>query len=353
MSVLSRSRRRSTPPVGVQTLLANPGASRGQQTGRGSAETWTGGPRLATRAATVGLWAAVGAGPAALLVAMAMLLAPAPTSAPPAAAEAAPVESEHQQAVGEFAQRLVVDWLQTPRGEERRLDAYGLPSVSSRQPTAPQQAMNPAVTSSSEVEPGFWSVTVGVTVIDPVVPDDDAAAGEQREEPVDSGQRRYFQVAVEYSNGQLAAQALPAPVPSPPVVASSRPGYRDRATSGDPVFETVDGFLSALLAGAGDIDRYLAPGTVIDPVSPAPFAQVELTEVRVDDTRGTDNPADGDQLHALATATGHLAADQQLTVQYPLTMVARAGRWEITEIAPTLRGATRSPPETTPSTESP
>lgn len=284
---------------------------------------WTGGSALATRAATLVLWAALASGPLALAVAVLVLLSlsgPAPTTARPTDDRAG-----EQAAVEEFAQRFVVLWLQTPQGQEKQLAPFvkvpsltlaALPSVASDADTA----------GVLQVGPGLWTITVGVNVTAPPAVDAPATA------PV----RRFFQVPVRYDVGALVAAALPSPVAAPPIAAAPELAYRYRADLTHPLATSVEDFLAALLTGTGDVTRYVSPGTTIAPVTPAPFTSVVVTDVQVDlDLPANEAaPAPGDQRRVLITARASGGTKQEIGVQYALTLVARAGRWEVKAIDP-------------------
>lgn len=328
-------------------------ADPGDEWAAARAETWTGGPQLITRVATAGLWLMLAAGPVALALVVATSLV---TPQPPPSAPAADVpDDDARTAVEEFAQRLVVDWLQTTRGDEERLEAYGLLDLETRQPEIGQHASYPAATRATEVGPGLWSVTVGVTVTDaepavtaaepeePPESADDPAPGDQ----VESEQpaplvplRQYFQVSVEYRDGLLAAQTLPAAVPAPPTARHSRLIYDEVVDTRDPLGEAAAGFLSALLTGSGDVGRYTAENSAITAVASRPYRQVELTGIRADDAPDPGvQPVDGDRIRVLVTAVARTHAQQEITVQYPLTLIARPGRWEVVEITPAAHRA--------------
>jgi len=91
-----------------------------------------------------------------------------------------------------------------------------------------------------------------------------------------------------------------------------------------------------LLTGTGDVTRYVSPGTSITSVAPAPYSAVRVLEVRTDqDLR--DSPMvvpRGSDLHVLVTAAATVSAEQQITVQYPLTLKVRASRWEVASLDP-------------------
>lgn len=295
----------------------------------------------------------IAAGPVALaLVVAASLNTPQPR---PAETTAEVPDDAARTAVEEFAQRLVVDWIQTPRGREDRLEAYGLLDLATEQPETALTASFPAVARATEVEPGLWSVTVGVTVTasdaaavagpdDRPESADDSAPGDLAEPEDSAGAtppapvRQYFQVSVEYHNGLLAAQTLPAAVPAPPSAGHSRLVYDETVDPRDPLGEAVAGFLSALLTGSGDVDRYTAADSGVTAVASQPYLHVEVTGLRADDAPDPGvQPVDGDRVRVLVTAVALTRAQQEVVVQYPLTLIARPGRWEVAEIDPAAR----------------
>lgn len=284
---------------------------------------WTGGSALATRAVTIVLWTALVSGPVALAVAVLALLSlsgPAPITAPPADDRAG-----EQAAVEEFAQRFVVLWLQTPQGQEKQLAPYvKVPSLTLAQ--VPSVASNADTANVLQVGSGLWTITVGVDVTAPV------AAGAPATPPV----RRFFQVPVRYDAGALVAATLPAPVAAPAIAAPPGLAYRYRAALTDPLTIAVQDFLAALLTGAGDVTRYVSPGTTIAAVTPAPFTSVAVTDVLVNLDMPAEQaaPAAGNQRQVLVSARASGAAKQEIGVQYALTLVARAGRWEVKSIDP-------------------
>lgn len=322
-------------------------------------EVWAGGPQLITRLATGGLWLMLAAGPVALALALATSLTEPQPRPAAQAAQAGEVTDEHARtAVGEFAQQFVVDWLQTPRGQEDRLRAYGLLDLETQQPEIARHVSFPAVARAAEVEPGLWSVTVGVTVTDSDADGtgagsrdasdraDDPAPGEQIGSENSAGmaqrapERRYFQVSVEHRDGLLAAQALPAAVPEPPTAGHSRLIYDETVDASDPLGEAMGSFLSALLTGEGEVGRYTAPDADITAVAAQPYLEVSVVGIRADDAPDPDvQPEDGARVHVLVTAVARTHAHQEVTVQYPLTLIARPGRWEVVEIAPAARRA--------------
>lgn len=299
---------------------------------------WTAGPALATKGASGLLWTALLTGPTALLLALSGVLG----SAPPVSAPAAPAIDRvgEQAVVAEFAGRLVTLWLTSVRGQEAQLD----PLLRGVQVSLPQVAWSAGpitVADQRRLPDGTWMVVMAATVGPAGASPPAGTAGA-------AGVVRYFQVPVHLDAGGPVALALPAPVAAPGVAAQPpRLDYRYRATQDDPVAVSVQQFLAALLAGDGDVTRYLSPGTTISPVTPAPYTSVTVTDIATDLEliAGAAAPADGTQLRALITATAIGDPEQQASVQYPLTLTVRGGRWEITTIdaTPALQPVPASP----------
>ena len=305
---------KSSPPVDRDTQLQ---------------ARWTNGANLKTRAITYGLLAALVAGP----VALALAVDQASSATPVVASQAVlPADTSGEQAaVGEFAQQFVLAWLQTPRGKESALAAF-VATANLQLPNKAVTASQPSTAQLVHAGPGMWSVSVGATVTD--------AGGVAR---------RYFQVPVRYVAGAMIATSLPAPMPAPSTASGLELAYQYTAALSEPSAAMVGQFLSALLTGSGDVTRYVSPGTAIAAVTPAPYTAVRVLEVRTDqDLR--DAPMEvprGSDLHVLVTAVATVSAEQQITVQYPLTLRVRASRWEVASVDPTPRTNTDPRPSLT------
>jgi hypothetical protein len=133
-----------------------------------------------------------------------------------------------------------------------------------------------------------------------------------------------------YGPTQPPAQTA-CPDTTPPPAASST----ELAVTGDDgsVPDTVTRWLSAYLTGTGDIARYTTPGVSLPPVTPPAAVTLAVTALKLTagDPPTNAAPADGTQVHVLATVTAtHADVPAQLT--YPLTLTARAGRWEVTAL---------------------
>ncbi|MGW2089118.1 conjugal transfer protein [Streptomyces sp. NPDC001880] len=120
-----------------------------------------------------------------------------------------------------------------------------------------------------------------------------------------------------------------------------RTGSRSRSASTDPAGQTLTGFFAAYLAGSGELDRYLSPGTALAAVSPAPYTQVEvdrLAEVGTSDPGSAGPQSDGARRRLLVDITASDADGQKRPLTYAITITARDGRWEIASVegAPVL-----------------
>lgn len=291
---------------------------------------WTGGSALATRAATAGLWACLVCGPIGAAAGV-LAVVSQPAAAMPATA-AATDSSAEQAAVGEFAQRFVTTWLTTARGNETALDTF-IDTTGVRLAQVPSAVTDPATSSITRTGSGEWAVTVAATVTGP------SAGGEA---PTSS--RQFFLVAVHYDDGSLIAPTLPAPVAAPARAQQPSLAYPYTAPANSPVAVATGEFLSALLAGVGDVTRYVTPGVDIAAIQPAPYVAVDQRTVRVDQelSEATQTPATGDSLRVLSTADVTSPAGQVIAVQYALTLTAREGRWEVTAVDPSPAQATSS-----------
>lgn len=135
---------------------------------------------------------------------------------------------------------------------------------------------------------------------------------------------------------QVAAPALATAAPPPyPVVLS---------VSGTGLGATLEAFFGGMLAGAGDLERYLAPGVSIPAVTPPPYGDVSVGEVRAPAgaplVRGDEVPPEGTTVPLLASVTTDRAP---LPLTYPVTVGVRGGRWEVVEVPPLVPASPHAP----------
>ncbi|GAB1646802.1 hypothetical protein KRMM14A1259_72250 [Krasilnikovia sp. MM14-A1259] len=259
--------------------------------------------------------------------------------APPPAAAAPP---------GGCAELLVSAWL---AGDATTLGAL----VSADVPRLPARARAATrtytVSAQADAAGTGWAYVIGADVVTLDKQGRAAGVGVQ-----------FFAVTLTRPAGQAAggtcagwaAPTLPAQVAGLAPAGRQDLAYgRALAVTGQPIPDTLTPFFAALLAGGPEIERYLAPGTTIAAVVPAPYTAVRLERLSaVKDAEvgaGQDLPADGTRVQLLATVAakvGDQPGEWRLT--YPLTLAVRGGRWEITAIdttpavpAPTPSSSTR------------
>lgn len=141
----------------------------------------------------------------------------------------------------------------------------------------------------------------------------------------------------------------PAIVPAPVTLTAAEPASLTLTVPhlGDPVATTAEAFLRALLTGAGDAVRYVAPDVDIPPLEDAPFTEVRLERIAVIQTE-----PDTSRVRVSISGT----TEQQITFDlvYELTLHERDGRWEIAAMngapTPATAGPQRSSTTTTPAT---
>lgn len=273
---------------------------------------WSMGSRLVTTAATVGLWVAIACGPIGLGWAI---------GRPNLAAAAAPavarddLQEPSRALAEEFAARIVTVWLSAHRGQEALVSAL-LPGARGQSlPKVGLQVSNPVAVRSTVVADGVWSVTVAAQVSD-----------------ARSSARRFFVVPIQVVGESVVAVALPSERPGPQVIAAGPDlDYGFEVTSGSALETVAADFLNALLAGSGDVERLTSPSAQIRAVLPAPFTAVKVSRVAAQ-REVPQTPSEGAQLDVLVTAVAQGAAEQQVSVQYPLVLTVRAGRWEVSAV---------------------
>ncbi|MEU3181367.1 conjugal transfer protein [Streptomyces albidoflavus] len=238
---------------------------------------------------------------------------------------------------GGFAVLYVAAYLEAGRGTEAALARYfpNMRNITLEAKAGVQHAEQLAAVQVEHVSTGYWSVTVAGRITGTPSAEEEADEKQDKSEPDQAGTLRYFQVPVRAAadTDGYVATALPAEVGAPETGDGVELNY-GAPVPGDDKDETaatVARFFSAYLAGAGELDRYLAPRTALRPVSPAPYTQVEvaqLAELGGDYRRNL--PASDGARRQLLVDLWAAAPDRQLRpLTYALTLTARDGRWEI------------------------
>lgn len=317
---------------------------RGHRSGAADAAQWTGGTALATRAASVALAAALVCGP---LVAIKTFVFPSDTQTSATTGFDERL-SARQGTAGDMALRAVRDWLGATQDNSSALGTWW--DVTTLQlPSLPTAVNDARVVTALPSAPGVWSVRISADVTPP--------GGKTA--------TRYFEIPIAVSGEGAATQArpltLPAEIAAPGMNVDIETNYDGQIADGSGVWSTTQGFLSAMLAGQGDITLYLRPGTSIPRVSPAAWDSATVQAIAAPSAMAsvaTGSQADGTQIRVLTTvvldpagspaatsspspgssSTPATAAGSSVTAQYVLTLTMRAGRWEVSAIdtAPVL-----------------
>lgn len=325
-----------------------PEADVGDQTGwRTSTVHLSGIARLGRGAA----WMLIASGPLLGIAALLGSAGPAHVTAAPAAT----AQPASDTGPSGFAQLFVQAYLEAGQGTESSLSPYYSGTVTLTTPPDTRAANSTTAVASQQVQPGYWTVTVATRVVEknskgvwqiagleyyqvPVQALGPASAGGSK--PADSTELGY------------TATALPAQVAAPQSLTPSSLGYgTDRGSApSDPATQTIAGFLASYLVGHGELDRYTSPGVTLQPVSPAPYTEVDVTDVADDSGNASSSsvPADGTVRHSLAKVTVKDTSGGTYPLTYALTLRARGGRWEVLSLgpAPVLQSGSAPAPAT-------
>lgn len=215
-----------------------------------------------------------------------------------------------------FASGYLRTWLTASAQEHKALEAYTseLQFPSPKLPAKASGAGSIDVVQMSPRNDGLYVVTLAAQV-----GTNPAAA------------QRYFEVVLSRTGQHFAAAALPREVSAPEATSKAANGYREDVKGDALVMQTLTGFFSAYLAGDGDLQRFLTPGTAVTAVKPAPYAKVTVTAAS-SNTPIPTTLTDGASMDLLVRAQGNGPQSYQLSTDYELTLTARAGRWEITSM---------------------
>ncbi|MFC8349805.1 conjugal transfer protein [Streptomyces sp. NPDC057280] len=287
--------------------------------------------RRRVRLSRVAVWTVIAAGPVALAVAV---------TSPPTATVAAPQDrSAAAQSVtavpadpAGYAQVFMTAWLRSSADDtasaQARLAQSMAPDVELPDPATDAQPTLASVTTVRSAHTGAsaWLVTTAAQYTEGVV--------------------RYFTLPVtaDTAGSSFAVTGTPAVVAGPSRAEPPESPYTVPVGDGE-LTRAVGEFLAAYLTGAGEVDRYLAPGVRLTAVSPAPFSAVTAREISAieEAAAGDEVPGDGARVHIQATAVAQDTTGRW-PLTYELTLTARSGRWEVDALtsATDQGGGTRS-----------
>ncbi|MGW2618507.1 conjugal transfer protein [Streptomyces sp. NPDC001500] len=271
--------------------------------------------RRRVRLSRVALWTVIAAGPIALAVAVAST--PTTLAAAPAAKPTAVRTATSAADPSGYAQMFVGAWLRSSANDETsaqaRLAQSMAPDAALPDRAVDAQSAPGSVTAVRSAQRGAstWSVTVAAQY-----------AG---------GSVRYYAVpvAADHAGSSFTVTGAPGVVAGPARADVPKSSYAVTVPEGG-LSSAVGQFLAAYLTGAGEVDRYLAPGVKLTAVSPAPYTAVAVQEVSaVEKAAATEQvPADGTTVRVLASVEARDASGRW-PLAYELALKARSGRWEV------------------------
>jgi hypothetical protein len=274
--------------------------------------------RRRVRVSRLAVWTVIAAGP----IALGITLTSTPTTVETASSTTptAPRTTTVAADPAGYAQLFLHTWLRSSTNDEASAQARHAqsmaPGVDLPDPAADAQPAPQVVTTvrTAQRAHGGWSVTVAAQYADASV--------------------RYYAVpvATDRTGASFTVTGAPGVVAGPARMEVPASPYRVSVPEGD-LSSAVEQFLAAYLTGAGEVDRYLAPGVKLLPVTPAPYRAVTVQQISaVEETAATVTvPADGTQARVLAQVEAR-NGDGRWPLAYEFTLTARSGRWEITVI---------------------
>ncbi|ONF74501.1 hypothetical protein AVR91_0203450 [Amycolatopsis keratiniphila subsp. keratiniphila] len=264
-------------------------------------------------------WCVIVASPLAVIVGLVVLRPSAPAQ-PPQSVQL--LDASEPQG---WAEMYVRSWLSANRDDSAGLEAFYPTGMKSTRAVGTQIPVDTSTLSVVSPRPGAWSVMVAANIL------------VQQPDGKHRARLACANASLVGSAEGYVATSLPTPVACPRTRAAVELDYPETAELNGSVGQSVHGFLSAHLAGRGELNRYIAPETNIGAIVPPLYAEVQLLELRTHEQfepGQAARPLDGTEVHVTARAWGHDALGKVTTIDYALTLVARAGRWEVSRIEP-------------------
>ncbi|MEW1648407.1 conjugal transfer protein [Streptomyces sp. NPDC091219] len=271
--------------------------------------------RRRVRLSRLAAWTAIAAGPIAL--GLAITSSPTTVEAATATTSTAMRTTSAAADPGGYAQVFVGAWLRSSADDESsaqaRLAQSLAPDVDLPDPVSGAQAKPESVVAvrSAQRADDAWSVTVAAQYAD--------------------GSVRYYTVPLvsDSTGGSFTVTGAPGVAAGPARATVPASPYRVTVSDGD-LTSAVGEFFAAYLTGAGEVDRYLAPGVHLSAVSPAPYTAAAVQQVSAVEQAATAGqvPDDGTKVHIL-TQVNAQDTSERWPLAYELTLRARSGRWEV------------------------
>lgn len=270
------------------------------------------------RLSRLALFTAIAAGPVALGVAV---VSGSTTVA--ATVKATPATVRTTAAAADpsgYAQLFVGAWLRSSADDDATAQArlaqslaqgVELPDRAADAHDAHARLESVTAVRSAQHGSGRWTVTVAAQYADASV--------------------RYFAVPVAAGDGGGSFTVIGAPgVVAGPARAEVTTSPYDVSVPEGELSSTVGEFLGAYLTGAGEVERYLAPGMHLPAVSPAPYRAVTVRQVLAveEAAAGEKVPGDGTTVRVLAQVEARDEAGRW-PLAYELELKARSGRWDV------------------------
>lgn len=284
--------------------------------------------------ARIGVWAALAAGPVALAVACAMPRTVVAAAHPRTAAPSALRTADPSGAAALFCDL----WL---RSDASAADSSTAQAVHALAPNVDLPSRSGAVAAQSlqrtvamrsvRLRDGSWSVVVAAQF---TVRDDASRSAGAAESTI----VRYFAVPVVAAEGAsgpgaFTVTAAPAQVASPGTAKVANSPFVNPLPAGGPLVNSLGEFFAAYLAGVGEVDRYLSPGTELTAVSGSGYTKVAVDQAAaVSEAAGGAVPGDGTAVRVQARVIATDATAGRWPLVYQLEMTARSGRWEVTAL---------------------
>ena len=101
-----------------------------------------------------------------------------------------------------------------------------------------------------------------------------------------------------------------------------------------PVYKTVNGFLSAMLIGRGEITPYVVAGSTLTAAQPPRFTTMAIERVQTSSevANAQDVPPKADGIEVTVRAVMQTASGVLMPMDFPLVMSVAAGHWQVDRI---------------------
>lgn len=148
---------------------------------------------------------------------------------------------------------------------------------------------------------------------------------------------RYFAVPVVVSDrargaGGFTVTGPPAQVAAPGLAVVKESRFEDQVPDDGALASTLGGFFEAYLAGVGEVGRYLSPGTELAAVKDSGYVSVAVDQAVADSGVAAGAvPGDGVVVRVQVHVTASDGAGRW-PLMYAVAVTARAGRWEVSAL---------------------